>query len=621
MRYLVICGLLAACQGTPEYGSTTQAIVNIQPTTTDFGSLQVGVASTPHAININPSTIGNQDDTISAITASCPDFSIDAEGLPAEVYRICNTTCVGDICNQNPTLTCTDPEVQSYTFYATFKPTVAGTVSCTVQITVDGTQRTATLTGMGTLPPLSAAIAPANMAFGQVHVGGASSAINLSVQNTGGQDISVTNVAVPAGYQITAPGSFIVGVGGTGTYQVTCHPTGMGALGGALTFNTNDPSHTTVSIPLSCTGIDGALSISPSPASLPTARVGDPKQLVNVALTNTGSANLTLESLAIAGDRFAIASGPTANAIITAGGVAGVMVSYDPSVAGDATGTLTATFDGGKTVVASLTANALVASLALTPDGAVDLGPVCVGQTRAQTFTAIANAPGPFVITGVSMPDAPFTVGGIKTPAAVQGDGASNQTFAVTVAPTEAGHQTGTLTITTDIPGAAPHDVALSVDALPAGVTATPAMLDFGSAPLEATTLGQTVHVANCNAAAATWSNPRIEGTDASEFTIVAAPDTMQIASTASVNWLIVLTSHTVGSKEATFKVDADDGTTISVALVGDGLGDAPGGGGDDTTTPGKSSYYSCSAGGGMAAWPIGLAFLLLRRRRRPCAR
>ena len=214
------------------------------------------------------------------------------------------------------------------------------------------------------------------------------------------------------------------------------------------------------------------------------------------------------------------------------------------------------------------------------------------------------------------MPGPPFSVTA-ALPAKVQGNGASSATILVAAAPTAAGHQTGTLAITTDIPNAPEHDIAFSIDALPAGVTPTPDALDFGSAPLAATTLGQTVHVSNCNAAAATWSNPRIEGDDPTEFAIVAQPDTSMIAPSASANWLIVLQAHTVGPKSASFAVDLDDGTSISVPLTGEGLGDTTGGG--DTTTPAKTSYYSCSVGGG-AGWPIAFAFVLLRRRRR-CAR
>lgn len=620
MRYLLICGLLAACQGSPEYGTTEQALVNISPANSDFGSSQVGVATAAKAISINPSAVGSTDSTVSSITAACPDFSIEADGLPAEVYKICNSTCVGPICQQNPTLNCTDFDYQSYTFYATFKPTVAGQVSCTVNIVIDGVNRTTTLTGTGQLPPLSSAISPASMAFGQVHVGGASSPVSFSVQNTGGQVISVANVSVPAGYQVTAPGAFDVAVGGTGTYQVTCHPTSTATLGGALTFTTNDPSHPSVSIPLSCTGTDGALTLTPSPFAFPTLRVGDPATQLNIDIKNSGTAALTVAGVSVTGAQFSLPGGSMV-ATLNPNESVSVAVAYDPSIEGDANGVLTATFEGSKTVAASLSGSAQVASMALTPDGAVDLGPVCAGQSKSQDFAVIANAAGPFKITDLSMPDAPFSVGGLSLPASVAGSGGSMAMFQVSAAPTDAGHMTGTLTVTTDIPGSTPHDVTLSVDALPAGVTATPAMLDFGSAPLLATTLGQSVHVSNCNTTATTWSNARIEGPDASEFAIVAPPDDSMIPSTASVNWLIVLTSHTVGEKSATFAVDTDDGSTVSVPLVGDGLGDGMGGGGgDDTTTPGKSSYYSCSVGGGMAAWPIGLAFLVLRRRRR-CAR
>jgi hypothetical protein len=184
--------------------------------------------------------------------------------------------------------------------------------------------------------------------------------------------------------------------------------------------------------------------------------------------------------------------------------------------------------------------------------------------------------------------------------------------FQVTAAPTGAGMQTGTISIDTDIPGATPHAINLAVNGLAAGVTPTPAMLDLGSNPINQTTIGQQVHLSNCATASITTANARITGPDATDFAIVAQPDSSTIAPASSATWLIVLQAHSVGPKVAAFQVDYDT-TTATIDLVGEGLGMSAGS--NDAGT--KSSYYDCSAGRPGTAWPIAIGVVLILRRRR----
>jgi uncharacterized protein (TIGR03382 family) len=188
--------------------------------------------------------------------------------------------------------------------------------------------------------------------------------------------------------------------------------------------------------------------------------------------------------------------------------------------------------------------------------------------------------------------------------------------FSVTAAPVTAGHQVSTMMVDTDIPGGTPHMINLAVDGLTAGVSATPASLDFGSNPVLTTTIGQEVHLSNCATAAVTAMNARIEGTDAADFAIVQQPDSATIQPAQSASWLVVLQPHTTGPKEANFVVDYDGGTA-TVPLAGEGLGDMTGSGSNGGV--GEKSYYTCAAGGASSAWPLALvaiAFTVRRRRR-----
>lgn len=624
-RLVVALGILglAACQGGPDVSSTEQAVVIVSPLSYDFGTVLVGTPSAAKTIVVNPGP-GPNDDYVTSVTESCPDFSVSAPGLPAEVYRDCEQTCDPALPTCQQQLICTTLDSGNYTFTATFKPTVAGAVSCVVTVTVNNTTtHTVTLSGTGMLPPVEIQVQPTSVAFGDVRRNTDSTAATVTVKNVGGSTMHVSSATISSGFAISSgsTGAYTVAPSGAQTYKLVCHPTATGALAGSFTITSDAPGSPT-KVPLTCNGVDSNLDLQPSPAMLPTTRVGQPVQMP-IAIVNSGTAGSTVEAVAVTGD-MTLVSGPSAGTVLAAsGGHANVVVAYAAAAAGDASGTLTVTHDGGQVRTAQISGTALATSMSLTPDGVVDFGPVCSGQTKQQSFSILANEDGGFVVQQIADPPAPFAVMAPTLPATVQGGGTNMVSFDVTASPTAAGVAMGSFDVTTDIPNAAPHTIDLAVTGLAAGVTATPSELDLGSNPIDQTTIAQSVHLTNCSTDPITLSNARIEGPDASEFAIVAQPDSAMLASTGLASWLIVLQAHTPGVKQADFAVDYDGGTA-TVTLDGEGLGSDGSGLGSNSTGTGRGgSYYACSAGGPSAAWPIGLALLALvvpRRRRAPAA-
>lgn len=613
---VVFLVILAACQqGEPRLSSTAQETVVMATTSHDFGTLQVGQTSGAFTFTISPAA-GNNDDFVTAISESCPDFSVNAPGLPAEVYRVCDTcTCPagsGIICPVAPVVCCTT-DMMSYSFDTTFTPTVAGTVSCTVTITLNNGASTklVTLTGTGTPPPIHISVQPGSINFGDVRRNTDSTAVGLSVSNSGSSTMTVSSVSISPGFTIVSGPTtgYTVGGGGSQPYALVCHPTAVGTLTGSFVVNSDDPGTPQVVVPLSCNGIDSNLTIAPAPVTLPATRVGEPVQL-GVALQNNGGASMQLESVSLSGtDLTATNPGPMT---LGAGASTNVTVSFAATTKESATGTMTVTYDGGQQRTAQVTARALATSMAVTPDGDIDFGPVCAGQSQDQSFTIIGNDEGSFKVQSITQPDGPFAAMLPALPANVQGAGASTLMFSVKASPVAAGHQVSTMMVTTDIPGGTPHMINLAVDGLDAGVSPTPASLDFGSNPVDSTTIGQTVDLSNCSTAPITASNARIEGPDAADFAIVQQPANPMLQPTQSASWLVVLQAHSVGPKQASFAVDYDGGTA-TVALAGEGLGDTGSGSGG---SGGEKSYYTCAAGGSGAAWPFAAALLVVIRRR-----
>lgn len=604
--------VLAACQvNEPSLSQTTQDLTTVSPLMVDFGSVQVGVTSAYSTINVNPAA-GNQDDFVLAVNESCPDFLLMAPGLPAHVYRVCDTsTCT--LCAQSAP--CITTDLQTYQFQAAFKPTVAGTVSCVVSIQIDdGTTKSVTLNGNGTVPPKDIDVTPTSVAFGDVRRNTDSASVLITVRNVGGTAMTVSSVSKPPSYQMSGnPGPYNLAAGATQTYSLTCSPTIVGSVNGNFTVTSDDPLTPTVNIPMTCRGIDSNVALSPSPTTIATTRVGEPvMQTINIS--NSGAASMNLEGVSVSGTDLVLMSAP-ANGTYGTGSVGGAVVNFAATTGGTQTGTLTITYDGGQMRTSAISARALATSMSLTPDGDVNFGPVCSGQSATQMFSVLANDEGSFTVTQLGGLTPPFTAAMPTLPATVQGSAANTVQFSVTAAPTSEGMQTSELQLVTNIPGSSARTINLSVDALPAGISPSPVAIDFGSTPPMTTTIGQSIYLSNCATTAVTFSNPRIEGDRASEFAIVQQPMGTSIEANGKVSWLVVLTAQTPGVKHAEFVVDTDGGTT-RVPLDGEGLGAGVGG---DPTDVEEISYYSCSTtGSGSRAWPLVLVLgIVLRRRRR----
>jgi uncharacterized protein (TIGR03382 family) len=606
---------LAACQDTgPSESVTEQLAVVLSPSSVSFGTYAVGASSPFSPIDVNPA-LGDNYDTINSITASCPDFTISAPGLPADVYR----TCIYDPCRTTVCTAyvyqCTTDQYVTYQFQAKFTPTVAGTVSCVVSIVLaDGTVHKVTLSGTGMLPPIDIDVQPKTIPFGDVRRNTTSTAVGVTVKNAGGQTLTVNSVSASAGFTIASgqQTSYTLAAGASMPYAVTCNPTSTGGLSGSFVVTSNDPSTPTVTIPLSCNGIDSNLSMTPSPTTLATTRVGEPVQAA-ITLANSGTASMQLESISVTGDDLQMMGTPPSPGAYPTGTIGTVNVGFGAAAKGTVSGTLTVTYDGGQVRSIPISARALGTSMALNPDGDVNFGPVCAGQTRQETFTLLANDEAPFQVSQLGGVTEPFSVTTPTLPASVSGGGGSQLTFTVTAAPVTTGVQSSSLSLVTDIPGAPARSINMTVDALDAGVSPSPSTLDFGSTPENTTTLGQPVHLSNCSASAISYMNARIEGVDAAEFAIVAAPTGATIPPTGLASWLVVLSTNSVGLKHAEFVVDYDGGTA-RVPLAGEGLGELP-------TTPGTGeelSYYGCATTGSAGGAPLVLLALgLVRRRRR----
>jgi hypothetical protein len=618
---VLLVGLVGCAAQDAPVSESTQALLGepniLLSGNGDFGSVQVGQQSSFRGITASPSGNAAFYANITNITG-CAGFVL--EWSPGYVAQDCETQCpYANLyeCPAQALPSCIPINQEYYEFSVAFRPTLAQTYSCTIQLATDLGPKTFTVTGTGTPPPKQIAVTPSSYAFGDVRVGTGSNPTTINVRNSGGSALNISSVSITSGFAITGgnTGAHSLAVSASENLQVTCNPaeTQTGPFSGQLKV-THDAPNSPSTVNLSCVGTTSALDVTPSPVTV-TTRVGEPVEK-SVTITNMGGASANIQSVALTGDGISPKQLPGQMAL-GAGAAVNAVFTIDATTPGESTGTLTINYDG-QTRSASITATTLATSMALSPDGAYDFGPVCIGQKHSQTITIAADEAGWFDVTGISELPAPFSRSqdDVPLPFRVNGSGANQLALNIDVLPTEVGPAASSLDISSDIPGAPTRSLALMVTGLPAGVSASPTELDLGPADVNHATLGKAIELLNCSDAPVTLSNARLEGELPGEFGFAEEPPDLTVPANGKVRWLLIGQPHDVGTKTATFSVDYPGGTA-SVELAVNGVSDAPPAGGDDLGGV-NTSYYACSTGTAAGAWPLLLALVpILRRRKR----
>jgi FG-GAP-like repeat/Abnormal spindle-like microcephaly-assoc'd, ASPM-SPD-2-Hydin/FG-GAP repeat len=349
-----------------------------------------------------------------------------------------------------------------------FRPANTGAYSARLEFVDDGpgSPQSAALTGTGVTP---VGFNPTAVAFGSTVWGLQSAPRTVTVTNNGTRGLSISSTAVvgadPSVFttsndtcrrQTIAPGASC-GI------AVTFRPGGLGPRSASLQLN-DDAADSPQLVPLSGTGV--------SPAGLPTSATFQkrPEHTVSgaktVTLTNRGTANLAVDSVALTGadaDDFRAGSDTCTGATLAGGQSCSVQVRFAPLSPGFKTAGLRFTDsapDGAQTVALSGAAFASPA-LALSPTS-LKLGHVPVGTTSAAKTVTLTNIGSlqmtiwSILVEGANASD--FT-GLTQNCTGALGPGQSC-TASVAFQPTATGTRTATLTIQDSAPGS-PHHLRL----------------------------------------------------------------------------------------------------------------------------------------------------------------
>ena len=264
---------------------------------------------------------------------------------------------------------------------------------------------------------------------------------------------------------------------------MTFAPNAESPFSGALSFQTNDPAHPNMSVPLSGQGALPHISVSTNSLSVGNVAVCL-SGVTNLTIGNTGGVPLTISSITATPSVFTVSP---ANAVVPAGGSLGVIVTFRPTAAGPANGTLTVNSDDPNQPVKTVT---LTGTGLPTPPPAISVSPASLsfGATPLQFFIGLRitiantgpcqdlnvtlNSSGaPFLVTDTdptTVPPNSLTISGVVS-------ANESKRFVVVFAPTSLGAVSGTLTITSNAPSNPTIIVPLSAN----GVSLLPTALEL----------------------------------------------------------------------------------------------------------------------------------------------
>jgi len=236
-----------------------------------------------------------------------------------------------------------------------FAPTATGSFSGMLVIAGDDASNpsdTIFLTGTGIESALS--IDPVNVDFGMVPVASiVRDTIKLS--NTGTASVAINSYTLSplvGTFAVVNSPAAQISAGGTALVIVSFHPDAVGNFAGTLTLMTDDAGTPVRTINLSGVGVRGTLAVASS-IDFGNVMVGH-DSVIRATLKNTSPVSVTINSLTMTGSAFSHGTFATP-LLIAAGDSASLDLTFAPTIAGAASGSVRVTLGDNTLVNIALT--------------------------------------------------------------------------------------------------------------------------------------------------------------------------------------------------------------------------------------------------------------------------
>lgn len=364
--------------------------------------------------------------------------------------------------------------------------------SCTVWVAgeylpVNRTSEPYWYTEMAKLPPIGTCaggpvlLSSVSLNFGTQQVGVKSAALVVTLTNNQTTSLNITGIAAGGVFQQSNTCQSAVAPGGTCTIDVYFTPTAPGTETGTLTITdgaTGSPQ-TVALAGIGASTSSGTISISPTTLAFGSQVLNTASAGQKITVTNSGSVNLTVNSVAASGSYSETDN--CAGATLTPGQTCTITAGFTPAVTGSVPGTITISDTAaGTPQIVTLTGSGL-ADVSLSANltfPATNVGSSSASETMTLTNNQSQSLSFTFATTGDYS-----AVGSGASPCNGTLAAKSKCSFAVTFTPTFNGTIKGALTVTHNAAGS-PASGGMSgtgQDGSAVPLTFNPSNLNFGN--------------------------------------------------------------------------------------------------------------------------------------------
>jgi hypothetical protein len=448
----------------------------------------------------------------------------------------------------------------------TFTPTATGsrTGMLTIYANVTGGQMQVSLSGTGTASGVIS-LTPSTISFGGWEVGTASTALQVTVTNSGSPAIAYTSAITGAFSIVTNACGSSVPAETSCNLTVTFTPVEAGAAAGTLTFTDLEGTQT---VALSGTGLAPPTdALSPASLTFAGTIVGQLSTAQTVTLTNSGGVPLTSISVSASG-AFQQTNACTAN--LAANSSCAISVVYAPTETGSQTGTLIVS-DALRTQTVALAGTGIAPPALSASPSSLTFTEQQVGVAGSPQTLTISNTGGAplanvgFQITGTSASS--FSTGTTTCGATLASTGSC--TVQVIFTPGASGASTASLAVSSSTAGVKAISVPLNgTGQTLAGLNVSPSQLVFPIVAPGQSSASQTVTLTNTGGTAAT----SLTLTATAPFSLVQNTCGSTLAAGASCSTGVIFSPSLNGSYTGTLTVASTSlASSATVALSGTG--------------------------------------------------
>ena len=516
----------------PLSGSGAQPQMSVTPSSVTFGNIADGASATQSITLKNTGTVNL---VISSESVTGAGFSVT--GFTAQTLA------------PNATMA----------FDAVFAPTSAGAVSGSISVNTNLTASPTSIPLSGTGTQAGISVTPSSVSFGNV-ADGATGTQLITLKNTGTANLDVSSESVTGtGFSVTGFAAQTLTPNSTMTFTAVFAPALAGSVTGSISVSTN-LSGSPTTIPLSGTGTQAGMSVTPSSVIFGSVAVGTGSTQA-VTLKNTGTANLVVSSESVTGAGFSV-TGFTAQTL-AAGSSMSFNAVFTPTSAGAVSGSISVSTNlAGSPTAIALTGTGAQPAMSITPSS-VSFGNVADGANASQTITVQNTGTVNLVVSSESVTGAGFSVTGFTAQTVAPGN---TMAFNAVFAPASAGSASGSISLSTNVPGS-PTAIALGGVGTQPTMSATPSSVTFGSV-VDGTNNSQTITLKNTGTANLVISSESVTGTGFSVSGFVA----QTLAPNATMAFNAVFAPASSGSVSGSVSVSTNaPGSPTVIGLSGSG--------------------------------------------------